>query len=231
MNIPRPRSRPVLGETRIVDLVAKPRFEEVVRLLGNRAKAPPRPKVKKQILDMEPVALSLCRPAAVYGIWSRESLSNISLPNDWSEKVDHVALAAVTTGEALENKVRNMSESTSLAKASILDAYGSDLAEVTAEVVDAMICLEAAALNLSSGRRRSPGYAAFAIAEQKPLLAALVAESIGIHLTPSMLMQPQKSISFAKPLGALLPENDSQNSCRFCDMEKCVHRKTLGDIR
>ncbi len=232
MNLPRQRTQPALGERRTLDLDAAPRYEEVARLLCNRAKAPPRPGVEKQIWDMEPVALDLCRPVAVYGIWSRESISHVALPSDWSEDVDHVALAAVTIRDSLENRVRAMSESRHLASASILDAYGSDLTEAAAEIVDALICREASALDLSSGRRRSPGYAGFAIAEQKPLLTALDSECVGIQLAPSMLMQPQKSISFAKPLGALLAEeDDGRKSCRFCDMERCAHRKTSGDTR
>ncbi len=235
MNLPVPRSKPIIGETRSLrGFKVKPRFEEVVRHLGNQPKAKPKPKVEQKIRVTEQIALDLNRPAAVYGIWRRNSLTRLELPSTWNQDADYIALAAVTISDALENEVSSLSSQGTLARATILDAYGSELAEVAADTIDAIICREASSLGLNAERRISPGYEDWPIEQQRPLFDALLPEDIGIHLSPSLIMIPKKSISFAKPLGAKLAEEDQQTRkqrCNYCDLTTCKHRKPRGDTR
>jgi hypothetical protein len=71
--------------------------------------------------------------------------------------------------------------------------------------------------------RMSPGSLAdWPIQEQRPLFAILgnTGELIGVHLTPSLMMVPTKSVS-----GIFFPAETNFVSCQLCPREVCPGRK------
>jgi hypothetical protein len=60
------------------------------------------------------------------------------------------------------------------------------------------------------------------LGQQRPLFSLLgdVEQAIGVHLTPSLLMQPNKSVS-----GILFPSEQHFESCQLCTREDCPRRR------
>jgi hypothetical protein len=80
---------------------------------------------------------------------------------------------------------------------------------------------------LGQTARMNPGSLAdWPIEEQRPLFALLgkVQELIGVHLTPSLMMVPTKSVS-----GILFPTDVDFTSCQLCPREVCPGRKAPYD--
>ncbi|OGS25259.1 MAG: hypothetical protein A2314_09635 [Elusimicrobia bacterium RIFOXYB2_FULL_50_12] len=102
---------------------------------------------------------------------------------------------AVTIGPQLEEKrARYISEKENT-RALILDAIGSVLAEELAEHAHNLIECEARGKGYSVTRRFSPGYGDWHLPQQKDFLAWLAAGDIGIRLTDSFQMLPEKSVT------------------------------------
>ena len=81
--------------------------------------------------------------------------------------------------------------------------------------------------HLGQTSRMNPGSLAdWPIEEQRPLFALLgnVQELIGVHLTPSLMMVPTKSVS-----GILFPTEVDFSSCQLCPREVCPGRKAPYD--
>ncbi len=220
------RREPEYGEIRMVfSLEVNPRIEEVIRLLGRRARVKPKPRLENQILEMKSKAQALAVPQALFGLWKEDGPSDLTPPWKGGE-VDLTAVAAVTIGDELENEVRRMSDSGELAGATILDAWGSEMAEAAANALDDLICSEIQPFGLQRRRRKSPGYGAWRIEEQRPLLSLIHAERIGIRLSEGNMMLPRKTVSFAKPFGkGPASDEPEMDPCPSCGLEDCMHRR------
>jgi len=81
--------------------------------------------------------------------------------------------------------------------------------------------------HLGHTARMNPGSLAdWPIEEQRPLFTLLgnAQELIGVHLTPSLMMVPTKSVS-----GILFPTEVDFSSCQLCPRELCPGRKAPYD--
>ena len=81
--------------------------------------------------------------------------------------------------------------------------------------------------HLGHTARMNPGSLAdWPIEEQRPLFTLLgnAQELIGVHLTPSLMMVPTKSVS-----GILFPTESDFASCQLCPREICPGRKAPYD--
>jgi len=81
--------------------------------------------------------------------------------------------------------------------------------------------------HLGQTARMNPGSLAdWPIEEQRPLFTLLgnAEELIGVHLTPSLMMVPTKSVS-----GILFPTEVDFSSCQLCPRETCPGRKARYD--
>lgn len=104
-----------------------------------------------------------------------------------------IYIMACTLGEELG---RHVSESDNVSDAFILDAIGSETVEVLANNVNRIIRQDAEMHGLPSlSMRFSPGYGDLNLNLQKDLLSIVNAQEIGITLTQTGLMYPQKSIT------------------------------------
>ena len=102
---------------------------------------------------------------------------------------------AVTIGPALEARRDRYLKDKETTRALMLDAAGSVAAEELADITNAQIKKEAAKRGLTATRRFSPGYGDWSVSGQKGLLNWLGAGQIGIKLTDSFQMIPEKSVS------------------------------------
>jgi len=133
---------------------------------------------------------------------------------------DHLALFAITVGDAVSDKITGLFDVNEFALASLLDTAASEATEraginVEQEYLEDMI-VGAVISHESFIMRYSPGYCGWHISGQRKLFEYLQPEEIGISLTNSFLMQPIKSISGVMILGpARIHEFDM--AYPFCD--------------
>jgi len=106
-----------------------------------------------------------------------------------------IYLMAVTIGHDLDAKVAELSQSGDMTRAFLLNAYGSEAAEALMESLNREITRQVESRGMTTTKRYSPGYGDWPVTAQRDLLGHLGAERIGIRLTESCLMIPEKSVS------------------------------------
>ena len=196
--------------------------EEVIRLLGrNKGRSEPLAEnVEKEIREAMSEAERLIDPKGIYLITAGKELPGSTI----FDHLAKVAFCICTIGPALEEKVTELSGSGKLLKAVILDSVGSVCAEATASYIDRVIAAKAAEIKLKTSCRASPGYGDWNIKEQRSVFDLLDGTKIGVSLTPSSMMVPRKSISFAIDIAEKPARMRSENSCRNCEMDTCAYR-------
>ncbi|UCG17028.1 MAG: hypothetical protein JSV19_03145 [Phycisphaerales bacterium] len=135
-----------------------------------------------------------------------------------------VALFVVTIGPAVEEQARAMMKDGRMMEGYALDAVGSSAAEASADSVEADIRAAAQAAGWKATNRLSPGYCAWATAEQQKLIGLLPDEPCGIRLSKSSLMWPIKSVSGVIGLGPDVKHLDYM--CSTCDLIACHKRRS-----
>ena len=131
-----------------------------------------------------------------------------------------VALAVCTIGPALEEHMAALFAEGDSVRALALEGAGIAAVRQVANSVGVGVCDAATARGLSVGMRANPGQEGWPIKQQRVLFGLIPAEKIGVRLTPSCLMLPRKSVSFAMGLG---PEMRADAvPCDFCSKrERC----------
>ena len=111
-----------------------------------------------------------------------------------------------------------------MARAVILDACGSALVEKGCDEAERDIAVRFPGLYLTD--RFSPGYGDLPLSLQPGICAVLDAERrVGIHVTPSFLMNPSKSVTAVIGLSDK-PQMARIRGCAWCAMrETCTLRK------
>jgi len=125
-------------------------------------------------------------------------------------------LIAGTLGIPLDQRMRYYA-SFDMAKYVIMDAAGSALVEETCDLLQASLPFSPLTF------RFSPGYGDVPITLQKQLLTVLDAgRRIGLTLTPTLLMTPQKSISGIVGIGS----DNVKRTCSGCRRhDNCEYRR------
>jgi len=103
----------------------------------------------------------------------------------------------------------------------LVDALGSELAELAAELVEDKYKTDAQSRGLQVSVRMSPGYCDWGLEGQELIFKALDAREIGVSLTPHFIMTPAKTVSGAAVLAENLPFDAP---CPFCSKD-CPHRR------
>jgi cobalamin-dependent methionine synthase I len=142
----------------------------------------------------------------------------------WGE-VASVGVSACTIGGGIDERVEALLDERELPLAFMLDSLGSVVVEALAETLHRRLCADHLARGLKVSPRESPGYARWAIEEQRKLFALLPAGDIGLELNPYSIMTPRKSISFAVGIGPEAKMGASQSPCQSCDMRDCAYRR------
>ena len=140
-------------------------------------------------------------------------------------RVEHVAAAVATIGDAVERRVGELWEARELPLASMLDSVGSGAAESLAEYVNDLLCQEAIGRGLKATNRISPGYGAWDVAEQSKVFRLCPGEAIGVTLNEACFMTPTKTISLLVGAGAAARVDHYQSQCARCWMAACAYRR------
>lgn len=140
-----------------------------------------------------------------------------------------ISLLVVTLGQQVDDYVSDLLSQGLYTAAAVADAIGSDAAEQAMEQLDDRLRQAAADLGFGLTRRFSPGYGDVSLRLQRDLLRLLAAESIGVHLTKSDLMVPQKSITALLGWRAGACADDDSNKCAVCQKHDCRFRHSAEE--
>ena len=136
---------------------------------------------------------------------------------------DQAVLLACTLGTKFDAMVRS-AQVRDMARAVILDACGSALVEQGCDEAERDIAARFPGLYLTD--RFSPGYGDLPLSLQPAVCGLLdAARRVGIHVTPSFLMNPSKSVTAVIGLSDK-PQMARIRGCAWCAMrDTCTLRK------
>ncbi len=141
--------------------------------------------------------------------------------------VKFLIIGIVTIGGVLEDKVAELFNKGEYSRAIALDAAGTVAAKYLRNYLNSTVCQEARKQNLSTTKFFSPGSPDWDISQQEIIFQLIPAQKIGVRLTDSFMMIPQKSLSWLIGLGdnLVIPFQEEGHSCKICQAENCQFRK------
>lgn len=161
-------------------------------------------------------------------IWTRGDVSALALPGQMAGRLladcHQAAVLVCTLGTQFDlwvkrEQVRDMS------RAVMLDALGSAYVEAACDAAEDEIRAHFPGMYLTD--RFSPGYGDFPLTAQPMLLDYAGANRIGVTLTDSLLMTPQKSVSAVIGLSPV-PQMARIRGCAHCAMNKTCNLRKAG---
>ena len=142
------------------------------------------------------------------------------------EHAQYVASFVVTIGSATERLARRWLKGVQLLRGAIVDAIASETVEAVAHRCQEVIGGEAGRAGLAVTPRYSPGYCGMLVTQQRSLFAHLPTHEINVHLNPSCLMLPIKSVSGLVGLAEPAKVGPHVYPCQRCDHPDCMQRRT-----
>jgi hypothetical protein len=147
---------------------------------------------------------------------------------DSLKEIDYIVFGIVTIGHFLEDKVFEYFSSKDFPKALALDAAGTVSVRYLRSYLSDLIYKKAGGKRLYITKYYSPGEEGWAIDQQKNIFQIIPADKIGVKITDSYMMIPQKSLSFISGIG-MNPEiaTRKEHSCKTCKAINCQFRKNF----
>ena len=196
-------------------------IDEALRYLG--VKSDPDGVLHAQMI---PLAAALQRGVRPRSTWVLTDKAALALPGHTAGKMladcRQYAVLVCTLGAEFDLWVRR-EQMRDMARAAMLDALGSAYIEAACDAAEEAIRARLPGLYLTD--RFSPGYGDLPLAVQPTLLTLAGGSRIGVTLTDTMLMVPQKSVT------AIIGLADKQQmarirGCAHCALnQSCEYRK------
>ena len=223
----------------IHDLPLSLKTREVLRRQGMGGGAKVRPEIK--ILIRELLAsvkkAHLLESAIAYEIYSITELSQrqvslegkpgirASLLSSLLPQAKELAVAVCTIGPRLEKQVTDYTSQGELLRGTLLDGIGSAAVDLLTEKVCKFIAGEASSRGYETSSPINPGMPGLPITEQWQLFKLVPAGEIGVSLTASGIMVPQKSVSMVMGIGPQMAKWTRAEVCARCHLKKtCPYR-------
>ena len=196
------------------------RLEDVLAQLGYPPDARLSSNLQEKVRVQMTETLQLVKPKGAYLRLKRDGRKGFELFSG----VEGIVLALVTVGGAVECRAKQLIGKEQAAAALIVDAIGTVAAERAADFVERRIRQDFSDSGWKVSRRYAPGYCGWKIEAQREIFSCF-ADTLGIKLTSSCLMVPEKSLSFA----CLLSRSGDLSGikvwdCRLCKQEACSYR-------
>jgi hypothetical protein len=183
-------------------------------------------------------AAEFCVIKAEYGIFENIIFDDINKTvsvNDFTfdikkivfgqlKKSESAAVFLCTAGEEIGKMSRRAMKSGDLLEGYIFDIVGSEIVETAADLMQKDLEKSLASSGMKITNRFSPGYCGWNVSEQHKLFQLLPGTWCGIRLTPSSLMDPEKSVSGMIGIGKNV--RHLPYTCSICDMKDCIYRRT-----
>jgi hypothetical protein len=139
---------------------------------------------------------------------------------------EDLVVSVVTVGPKISARVAELRDQKQLFNAMLLDDLGSWAVDQVRQQMCRMIEADAKAQGLRASASLSPGESEWSVKEQEVLFKLLDTSAIGVTLSPSMIMQPLKSLSLIVGTGRNQMGVEDASNCDFCSIkDRCAHRK------
>ena len=146
------------------------------------------------------------------------------LPSTFPEAKE-LAVVVCTIGPRLEKQVVDYSKDGETLRAMLLDSIGSAAIDVLAQEACKFITGKASSRGYQVSSPINPGMPGLPITAQWQLLKMVPAREIGVSLTSSGIMVPQKSTSMLIGLGPKMPTWTQAEVCARCNLKKtCLYK-------
>jgi hypothetical protein len=209
--------------------------EQVARYAGGS-----RYKMDSKMKDLALItidrAMDLIAPSMVYALHPVIALSpggilllknglSVILPlHEQDPQTKYLAAVICTIGPALEETCRELIKQGDPLHAVFLDGAGVSLIEAVGERAYDLISQQAGEMGLFVGCRFAPGYGGMEMTEQSLLFSLVDGATIGVFLNKSMVMTPNKSISFFVRLTSEETSSREILKCQGCQAKDCKFR-------
>lgn len=139
------------------------------------------------------------------------------------QKAEQLAVFACTAGPVIRELYDRFRSEGDPLKAFMADTLGTVVVEKAMDRIQEHLNTSMALRGWSITNRYSPGYCGWSVSEQQRLWSLLPIGYAGITLTPSSLMQPEKSVSGFIGLG---PDVRAVGyACKLCERTHCLYRR------
>jgi hypothetical protein len=209
-------------------------LEDLVEEQGESLRRPVMRSAAQKGLE---AAAGLISPAIVYGwfpVGNRDRKSAevgglvfaLGRHADLLEQARLAFLAVVTIGPQLEERSRELQASGKALDSFMLDAAGVHGVGKLIGMARSIVEKDAAERGWGVGAELAPGQlSGWAISEQILVGRLLDLESIGVRVTESGMLVPQKSASIMVGVGPEYESSEVRSPCEFCDLgETCRYR-------
>jgi len=202
----------------------------------------PSPASQRLAARLQPEAVSLLDPVAYFGFFHVRECQNrhLYLENELAltgglvkhllGEAREIGVIVCTVGPALEARAKEYFAMGKPAHGYLLDALGTVSLGTLAERARAYVESKANARGLEASTPISPGHADWPLSEQEVLFSLVPPSDTGVHLSPSFVMRPRKSLSMAVGLGRGMITHAEGSQCEYCPLKKtCPYRRLPGD--
>lgn len=203
------------------------RREDVLHFLGYPSGREPAGRILAQFEESLAEARALAEARGAYCELPLEAAEGVGLKG---QNAEGLVVGLVTAGPGIEQRCAELTKSGDMTRALLVDAAGSAAAEEAANRISAHIVGDTSGEIRDVSCRLSPGYGGWALTSQRALFEILPHEELGVALTPSMMMIPRKSVSFAMWLGAGARPIGGLAGCATCGLEHCRYRRKPAGV-
>lgn len=139
---------------------------------------------------------------------------------------EDLVVSVVTIGPRITERISELRAGKQMFAAMLYDDLGSWAVDQVRQQMCRMIEADARARGLRSSASLSPGESEWSVKEQEILFKLLDTSGIGVTLTPSMIMQPLKSLSLIVGTGRNPMGVEDGSNCDFCSIkDRSAHRQ------
>ena len=194
--------------------------EDVLKQLGYPPEMSVSASTLNKVSDEINQTLPLIKPKGAYLRLDRLPQKGFELFSG----AEGIILALATIGPRVETRAGELVNTQRAADGLIVDAIGTILVEQTADFLEHKIRQDCASFGWKVSRRYAPGYCGWEMEAQKEIFSHFD-DTLGIKLTSSCLMIPEKSLSFVCLLSS---EGDfgmvKLKDCCRCKQKDCPYR-------
>jgi hypothetical protein len=223
----------------IHDIPLSLKTTEVLRRegLGGGAKVRTEIKILIEELLTSLKKAHLLEPAVAYEYYMVKTMNGnqISLEGDKTlhgpllpaifKEAKELIIILCTIGPKLETQVTDYSKSGETMRGMILDGIGSAAVDKLISEVLSIIASEVSARGYEVSSPINPGMPGFPLTEQWNLLGMVNASEIGVRLTATGLLVPQKSTSMVVGTGPKMTRWTQAEVCARCSLRETCHYK------
>lgn len=223
----------------IHDIPLKIDVNEVLRQVGISIDAELRPRIESLIAELlsSGEVDRLLAPAIAYELHAITEIHSdrLCIENSWTiqgsllpstlAQASDLAVVFCTIGPDLENEKAECKAKKNIMRALLLDSFGSAAIDILAVEAYHLIRDLAASRGLAASSPISPGMEGFSLSEQSHMAQLAPIKEIGLQLTSSCMMNPQKSLSMIIGFGEEMPTWSRAEACARCNLAKsCRYR-------